>query len=523
MILRAAYISRKRMLTICSRAVLSQRIRRVHTVKPNNIVCCHGRYFSTQKQVDTQSKTETPVEPQAQDKASPTLEAEVKVDKIENTEADETHPPVKKPQQGKPGRLLLFLIIFGGMAFVINNSLEEHEEKSALDGIERKEKKAKVLSQRDEVIIRRAREERIKSIRTTIQQELEQEFKLIPEGYDIKLLKKQKEINEEVDKLLGLDKIPDPTRYKEITEKIREVHDEIQQAFSGLDIQKSKVERDLEKLERLRNLVENEIQELENEFDKAESAVEDYRKNQFKGLQERSRSFLQEFSKIKAENEPMALSYLHKVKELMEEGEEFIKDIDKKVPKDLKSVRQDVKSRYVRLKFMIKEYYRDHETATSSYEKLKKYFNSYNKDDFTNIERGTDQMADIRNLKDEKAILQIMINRMKDEIRITREDLSQRKRRLEKLNHMSMSKKINMLSYYNDIDTLCTKMNRAKMVGGDISADLKKLQETSQGQDELLIAITNDLLSKYRTSTNVITAKQLHKFFLEKRNDYYWD
>eukprot|EP00343_Euplotes_focardii_P000577 CAMPEP_0205802216 /NCGR_PEP_ID=MMETSP0205-20121125/4461_1 /ASSEMBLY_ACC=CAM_ASM_000278 /TAXON_ID=36767 /ORGANISM="Euplotes focardii, Strain TN1" /LENGTH=158 /DNA_ID=CAMNT_0053068255 /DNA_START=150 /DNA_END=626 /DNA_ORIENTATION=+ len=112
---------------------------------------------------------------------------------------------------------------------------------------------------------------------------------------------------------------------------------------------------------------------------------------------------------------------------------------------------------------------------------------------------------------------------MKSEIKVTKEDFEKRKRRLEKMKSLSASKKIDLLQYYNEIDILCTKMNRTKLVGGDISENLKKLLEISSGQDDLVIAIGNDLLSGSHTSTNVITSKKLHQYFLDERKKYYWE
>jgi len=301
------------------------------------------------------------------------------------------------------------------------------------------------------------------------------------------------------------------------------MHDEIQKEFIGLGQKKSQVEGELERLERLKELIKTEIHELKEEFEQSEHIVENLRETHLSKFKSKLDTFMAEFTKIKAENEPIAMSYLNKVKDLIEEGEEHIKDMESKIPKDLKSVKKDVREKYYKLKFMMKEYSRDHKSASANYEKLKQYFSSFDEKQFRKMEKGTDQFAEFRKLKDEKAILELLVRKMRDEIQVTRIDFQNRKKRLEKIQHLSVSKKLDLLQYYNEINILCSKMNRAKMVGGDISENLKKLQEISQGQDDLMIAISNDLLSKCHTSTNIITSKAILKFFKENREKYYWD
>lgn len=72
-------------------------------------------------------------------------------------------------------------------------------------------------------------------------------------------------------------------------------------------------------------------------------------------FRERLDVFLTEFNKIKTENESTAFSYLDKIKDLIQEGEEHIKDIDAKIPNNMKTVKEDIRARYIKLKFMIKE------------------------------------------------------------------------------------------------------------------------------------------------------------------------
>ena len=421
-------------------------------------------------------------------------------------------------------RLLAYFVIFGGIYYLYHNAYTpKPEEPSKLESKQRIVVRDKILSQRDDKAILKAKEERIRMICELLEQNLDEKFQLLTEGYDKKLIAKQLEIKKEINKLLSFDKITNLDMYKDVTENIREDHNKIQEAFQELGVKKIKIEAEMDRLEKLNRMIEDELIDLQHEFKEAEHLVENSREEHLKGFKNQLDTFLNEFSKIKAENEPTAFSYLNKVKDLIEEGEEYIKDIEPNIPKDLKSVKKDIRMRYEKLKFMIKEYYRDHESAATQYERIKQYFANYDPEEFAKMEKGTDQYAEFRKIRDEKLILQSLIQKMKDEIEVTREDLNKRHSRIVKIKSLSVSKKINLIKYYNEIDSLCTKMNRTRLVGGDISENLKDLQALSQGQDDLIIAITNDLLSTPHTSTNVVTSKKLHNYFLEQRKEYYWE
>lgn len=80
-----------------------------------------------------------------------------------------------------------------------------------------------------------------------------------------------------------------------------------------------------------------------------------------------------------------------------------------------------------------------------------------------------------------------------------------------------------MLKYYNSIDRLCTQMDRASKVGGTVSFQLKEVVTHTQGEDTLVKAISDDLLSNKLTSGDVITEKKIEEFFKENRDKFYWD
>lgn len=163
-----------------------------------------------------------------------------------------------------------------------------------------------------------------------------------------------------------------------------------------------------------------------------------------------------EFNKIKTENEATAASYLHKIKGLIEEGEEHIKDIEDKIPKDLKSVKQDVKQRLLKLRFMIREYYRDHKSTSEGYEQVKMYLDKSSSvlKRIKNMKLTTDEEAEIKKLEDEKEILKMMIDKMKKEIKGTQVDFNEKQERLKKIHKLSQKNKFYLLEYYNKLEAL---------------------------------------------------------------------
>jgi hypothetical protein len=142
---------------------------------------------------------------------------------------------------------------------------------------------------------------------------------------------------------------------------------------------------------------------------------------------------------------------------------------------------------------------------------------------FQKSDTATTEKADIRRLKDEQMILGNLINRMKNEIQTTKDDFISRTKRLKKIEQLSASQKVDLLQYYNEIEGLVIKIDRAKNISGDISKDLQHISKSSEGQDELVKAISEDLLSSPHTSTKVVSNKIIKDYFIENKNDYYWD
>jgi hypothetical protein len=130
---------------------------------------------------------------------------------------------------------------------------------------------------RDPELQARAKDERILRIRQALQQELEQEFRALPESYDDKLAHKQKEIKDDINKLLGFDNITDHEKYAEITTKIMQVKEEIKEHYDLQQKKETSVETELERLEKLKLIIDSEIYALKCEFEDAEEAIRDHR------------------------------------------------------------------------------------------------------------------------------------------------------------------------------------------------------------------------------------------------------
>lgn len=239
--------------------------------------------------------------------------------------------------------------------------------------------------------------------------------------------------------------------------------------------------------------------------------------DEFKGKLD---SFLAEFNKIKTENEPTAIAYMDKLKGLLEEGEEHIKDIDAKIPKDLKTVKEEIRTRYTKLKFMIKEYRRDHASISENYELIKNKSSKVLKR-MANMNEITDEDAEIKRLEDEKAVLQKMIDRMKRELATTNETMNQRLFRLEKIHKLSQANKLDLLEYYNKLDALCIYLENVEVKGGDVSGQLRDIITYTDKQDELIDVICSDLLSSPHTSTNLVTVNQIESYFKANRESIY--
>lgn len=134
-------------------------------------------------------------------------------------------------------------------------------------------------SQRDPELHERVKDERILKIRQSLQQELEQEFQDLPENYDQKLVQKQREIKDDINKILGFENITEPEKYAEISAKIMQVQEEIKQQYDLETTKQVSIKTELERLEKLKLIIDSEIYSLKCEFEEAVEAVDNHRVN----------------------------------------------------------------------------------------------------------------------------------------------------------------------------------------------------------------------------------------------------
>ena len=455
------------------------------------------------------------------EKPEPILEKATEEKLTEIKPEVKTEPP-KKPKR-RLRKLFYLLSFFGGVALALeyNKLLNQNPGASENDF----DNRPSVTF--DSGISEEAKKLRIAEIRQSLNQKLEEEFKELPIDQMQELNAKRQEIVAEIEHILGFDKLSeeDKAKYADISQNSAETVSKVQEDTLTYKNKHQNVQNELERLEKVKKIIDEEIDELKKEFQKAENDIESHREDSMAGFKERLDTFMGEFNKIKTENESTAASYLNKIKTLIEEGEEHIKDIDAKIPKDLKSAKEDIRARYIKLKFLIKEYYRDQKDASERYASIQRYLEKSKKalKQTMNMEEETDKMAAVRKLKDEQHILQNLIARMKSEIEQTRGDLESRAKRLERIKKLSANKKVDMLKYYNSIDRLCTQMDRASRVGGTVSFQLKEVVTHTNGEDTLVKAISDDLLSNRLTSADVITEKKIEEYFKQHRDTFYWD
>lgn len=195
--------------------------------------------------------------------------------KIESSETIEASP---KPVRRRRYKFYAFFIIsglaIGGLQYgkMSNQEPKPYSPQKPQFSYEK-------ANQRDPEMQARVKDERILKIRQTLQQELEQEFQDLPESYDKKLVQKQKEIKDDINKLLGFDKIAEPEKYAEISAKIMQVQEEIKQQYDLQSAKEGNIKSELERLEKLKLIIDSEIYALKCEFEEAVEAVDNHRVN----------------------------------------------------------------------------------------------------------------------------------------------------------------------------------------------------------------------------------------------------
>lgn len=425
-------------------------------------------------------------------------------------------PAVPKKKSRPFRRFLYAVIFFGSVALAMEYMKASNTSLTYFKKQPESEPKFLDESAKDAEMAKRGQEERIKKIRESIQQELVHDHHISGDEFQSKVMRKKIEIAKELENILKLSEIKGDEKYHNVIENFAQ---EVKAMNIKQSAKKEEIEKQLEKLENIRLKIEAEINALEIYFEKKDKNVKQYRDEQLTSFKDTLNNFLKEFNQVKTENESTAFSYLDKMKELIEEGEEHIKEIDAKIPKDLKEVREDIRERYSKLKFMIKEYYRDHQGTSETFEFVKNYLDKSSQalQRLKHMNIVTDKESDIKTLEDEKQILITMINKMKQEIKGTQEDFRHRVERLQKIHKLSEKNMLNLLEYHNKLEALCIQMDNAAMKGGDISTDLNYIMNYTTKEDELIEAICLDLLSEPETSTKVVTSNEIEKHFRDKR------
>lgn len=270
---------------------------------------------------------------------------------------------------------------------------------------------------------------------------------------------------------------------------------------------------------KIREKIESEINSLNQSFNQGKEDIENYRKPTIDNLRKRLNTFLSEFNKIKTENESSAYSYLNRLKDLIEEGDSHIKDIELKMPKTLQSVKEDTRKRYYKLKFMMKEYYKDHKELYKTYLTLKDYIDKskITLEKLSFLKEQTFKKSEIKRLKDENLVLEHLNNNV---LSMT-DSISKHKNDPTKYINKISTTKLDILEYHNHLEKFIIKLERLSTSGGDASRAISDILLYVDGQDELIVETCSDLSSNAYMSKNVVTITKINNYFDQNRQDIY--
>ena len=270
---------------------------------------------------------------------------------------------------------------------------------------------------------------------------------------------------------------------------------------------------------KIREKIESEINSLDQSFNQGKEDIENYRKPTIDNLRKRLNTFLSEFNKIKTENESSAYSYLNRLKDLIEEGDSHIKDIELKMPKTLQSVKEDTRKRYYKLKFMMKEYYKDHKELYKTYLTLKDYIDKskITLEKLSFLKEQTFKKSEIKRLKDENLVLEHLNNNVLSMI----DSISKHKNDPTKYINKISTTKLDILEYHNHLEKFIIKLERLSTSGGDASRAISDILLYVDGQDELIVETCSDLSSNAYMSKNVVTITKINNYFDQNRQDIY--
>jgi len=186
----------------------------------------------------------------------------------------EQQPIRKKPRRFR--RLVIFSLVFGFMvgSLEIYNKVNK-DFKTNTDPEPHFMQKSEINTE----ISKRGREERIKQIREILHQEVDTEFDNPTKGYDVRILAKQKRIQKEIEDILKLESITEPEKYKEIVDMIQELQIEIDKSHLDQDGKLYTIEVELEKLEKIKHIIDQEIRDLRIYFEKIDDNIEQIQVN----------------------------------------------------------------------------------------------------------------------------------------------------------------------------------------------------------------------------------------------------
>lgn len=134
---------------------------------------------------------------------------------------------------------------------------------------------------RDQVLIQKGREERIKRIREALQQEISKSFQppVGPDGKPAPGTRDFKytagDIRKELESVLKLDQVKDPEKYKKIYEQIDDLEREVNATYEREKHTKANVEDELERLAKIKAIIDQDLKELRKHFEETNTEIED--------------------------------------------------------------------------------------------------------------------------------------------------------------------------------------------------------------------------------------------------------
>ena len=183
------------------------------------------------------------------------------------------------------------------------------------------------------------------------------------------------------------------------------------------------------------------------------------------------------------------------------------------MPKDLSTVKQDIKERMVKLRFMVSEYLRHHRSKSENYEFINQYLEKCSL--ILNKMRTTNSDDNFKNKeadREKEDIDKIMVQ-IKQEILKVNDEIDDNNLIFERYNNLNSNNTLELNEYLAKLESLYVKMESISLTGGDISEKLQEFITYVGDENELISSICKDLLTNEYTSSNVITVKSIKDNF----------